>query len=93
MTSQANKTFKLKPAIKHEVERELWGRAAAHDARTVSEAFRAAIQSAQTVGLFEWLAADGAALDYIAMRIAPKFGDSSEVFAKRITGGKLWPPQ
>jgi len=37
------------------------------------EAFQAAIQSAQAAGYSDWLAADEAALDYIATRIAPKF--------------------
>lgn len=31
----------------------------------------------------DWLAADEAALDYIATRIAPKFGASAEVITKR----------
>jgi hypothetical protein len=30
--------------------------------------------------------------DHIAMRIAPKFGASAEVFAKRLRVEKLWPP-
>ena len=38
--------------------------------------FQAAIQSAQAAGYSDWLAADEAALDYIATRIAPKFGVS-----------------
>ena len=33
------------------------------------EAFQAAIQSAQAAGYSDWLAADEAALDYIATRI------------------------
>ena len=33
-----------------------------------------------------------AALDYIATRIAPKFGVSAEVIAKRLRAEKLWPP-
>lgn len=37
-----------------------------------------AIQSAQAAGYSDWLAADEAALDYIATRIAPKFGVSVE---------------
>ena len=56
------------------------------------EAFQAAIQSAQAAGYSDWLAADEAALDYIATRIAPKFGVSSEVIAKRLRAEKLWPP-
>ena len=56
------------------------------------EAFQAAIQSAQAAGYSDWLAADEAALDYIATRIAPKFGVSSEVIAKRLRVEKLWPP-
>ena len=38
------------------------------------------------------LAADEVALDYIATRIAPKFGVSAEVIAKRLRVEKLWPP-
>jgi hypothetical protein len=38
------------------------------------------------------LAAGEAALDYIATRIAPKFGVSAEVIAKRLRVEKLWPP-
>ncbi len=56
------------------------------------EAFQAAIQSAQAAGYSEWLAADEAALDYIATRIAPMFGVSVEVIAKRLLVEKLWPP-
>jgi IrrE N-terminal-like domain len=56
------------------------------------EAFQAAIQSAQAAGYSDWLAADEAALDYIATRIAPKFGVSVEVIAKRLRVEKLWPP-
>jgi hypothetical protein len=37
------------------------------------------------------LSADEAALDYIATRIAPKFGVSAEVIAKRLRAEKLWP--
>jgi hypothetical protein len=33
-----------------------------------------------------------AALDYIATRIAPKFGVSVEVIAKRLRVETLWPP-
>ena len=57
------------------------------------EAFQAAIQSAQAAGYSDWLAADEAALDYIATRIAPKFGVSVEVIAKRLRVEKLWPPK
>jgi hypothetical protein len=32
------------------------------------------------------------ALDYFATRIAPKFGVSAEVIAKRLRVEKLWPP-
>jgi uncharacterized protein DUF955 len=56
------------------------------------EAFQAAIQSAQAAGYSDWLAADEAALDYIATRIAPRFGVSVEVVAKRLRVEKLWPP-
>jgi hypothetical protein len=59
---------------------------------TRSEAFQAAIQSAQAAGYSNWLAADEAALDHIATRIAPKFGVSAEVIAKRLRAEKLWPP-
>ena len=55
-------------------------------------AFQAAIQSARAAGYSDWLAADEAALDYIATRIAPKFGVSAEVIAKRLRVEKLWPP-
>lgn len=41
----------------------------------------------------DWLAADEAALDYIATRIAPKFGVSMEVIAGRLPAEKLWLPQ
>jgi hypothetical protein len=51
-----------------------------------------AIQSAQAAGYSDWLAADEAALDYIATRIAPKFGVSAKVIAKRLRVEKLWPP-
>lgn len=57
------------------------------------EAFQTAIQTAQAAGYTDWLAADEAALDYIATRIAPKFGVSSEVIAKRLRVEKLWPPK
>lgn len=56
------------------------------------EAFRGALQTAETAGYADWLAADEAALDYIATRIAPKFGVSAEVIAKRLRVEKLWPP-
>ena len=55
-------------------------------------AFQTAIQTAQAAGYSDWLAADEAALDYIATRIAPKFGVSTEVIAKRLRVEKLWPP-
>jgi hypothetical protein len=42
------------------------------------EAFQAAIQSAQAAGYSDWLAADEAALDYIATRIAPKLLTTDE---------------
>lgn len=58
----------------------------------LGEAFQAAIQSARAAGYSDWLAADEAALDYIATRIAPKFGVSAEVIAKRLRVEKLWPP-
>ena len=55
--------------------------------------FDTAIQTAQAAGYGNWLAADEAALDYIATRIAPKFGVSVEVLARRVRAEKLWPPQ
>jgi hypothetical protein len=58
-----------------------------------AEAFQAAIQSAQAAGYSERLAADEAALDYIATRIAPKSGISAEIIAKRLRAEKLWPPK
>jgi hypothetical protein len=57
-----------------------------------AEPFQAAIQSAPAAGCSDWLAADEAAPDYIATRIAPKFGVSVEVVAKRLRVEKLWPP-
>jgi hypothetical protein len=56
------------------------------------EAFHAAIQTAKAAGYSNWLSPDEAALDYIATRIAPKFGVSAEVIAKRLRVEKLWPP-
>jgi len=49
-------------------------------------------QFSQAGGYSDWLAADEAALDYIATRIAPKFGVSVEVIAKRLRAVKLRPP-
>ena len=43
-----------------------------------------ATRTTHAAGRADWLAADEAALDYIATRIAPKFGVSSEVIAKRL---------
>jgi hypothetical protein len=57
------------------------------------EAFDATVQAAQTAGYADWLAADEAALDYLATCIAPKFGVSAEVIAKRLRSEKLWPPK
>ena len=57
------------------------------------EAFQAAIQSAQAAGYSDWLAAGEAALDYMATRIAPKFGVSVEVIAKRLRAEEIWPPE
>jgi hypothetical protein len=62
------------------------------EADTLREAFQHAIQTAQAAGYTDWLAADETALDYIATRIAPKFGVSAEVVAKRLRVEKLWPP-
>ena len=56
------------------------------------EAFQQAIQTAQAAGYKDWLSADEAALDYIAGRIALKFGVSAEVISKRLRAEKLWPP-
>ncbi len=56
------------------------------------EAFQTAVQTAQAAGYADWLAADEAALDYMATRIAPKFGVSTEVIAKRLRAEELWPP-
>jgi len=56
------------------------------------EAVQTAVQTAQAAGYADWLAADEAALDYLAARIAPKFGVSVEVIAKRLRAEKLWPP-
>jgi Zn-dependent peptidase ImmA (M78 family) len=57
------------------------------------EAFQTVDQSAHAAGDSDWLAADEAALDYIAARIAPKFGVSAEVIARRLRVEKLWPPE
>ena len=48
--------------------------------------------TARAVGYSDWLAADEAALDYIATRIAPEFGVSVEVIAKRLRAEILSPP-
>jgi hypothetical protein len=40
----------------------------------------------------DWLAAAEAALDCFATRIAPKFGVSMDVIAKRGHSEKIWPP-
>jgi hypothetical protein len=56
-------------------------------------AFENAVQSARTAGYADWLAADEAALDYIATRVASTFGVSAEVMAKRLRVEKLWPPE
>lgn len=57
------------------------------------EAFQSAIESAQAAGYSDWLAADEAAIDYIATRVASKFGVSADVIARRMRVEKLWPPQ
>jgi hypothetical protein len=57
------------------------------------ETFQAAIQSAPAAGYSDWLAAGEAALDYIAMRIATRFGVSAAVIAIRLRAEKLWPPR
>jgi len=61
-------------------------------ADALREQFQSAIQTAEAAGYSDWLAADEAALDYIATRIATKFGVSAEVIAKRLRSEKLWPP-
>jgi hypothetical protein len=48
--------------------------------------------TSKTECVVNWLAAGEAALDHIATRIAPKFGVSAEVIAKRSRVEKLWPP-
>ena len=58
----------------------------------LQKAFQNAVQTAQAAGYSDWLAADETALDYIATRVAPKFGVSAEVIAKRLRVEKLWPP-
>ena len=60
--------------------------------KPLHEAFQAAIQSAQAAGYSDWLAADEAALDYMATRIAPEFGVSAEAIGKRLRVERLWPP-
>jgi len=55
------------------------------------QAFQSAIKSAQAAGYSDWQAADEAALDYIATRIAPKFGVSAEVIAKPCQRFNLMP--
>lgn len=55
------------------------------------EAVQTSVQAAQAAGYADWLAADEAALDYLATCIAPKFGVSVEVIAKRLRAEKLWP--
>ena len=53
---------------------------------------QATIQFAQAAGYSDWLADDEAALNYLATRVAPKFGVSVEVIAKRLRVDELWPP-
>jgi hypothetical protein len=50
------------------------------------------INPMQTDGVLVRPVADEAALNSIATRIAPKFGASAEVIAKRLRVKKLWPP-
>jgi hypothetical protein len=57
------------------------------------EAFEGATETAKAAGYSDWLAADEVALDYIATRLAPRFGVSTEVIAKRLRVEKLWPPR
>ena len=49
-------------------------------------------QSAQAAGYSDLLAANEAALNFSATRIAPKFGVSAEVIAKRLRMETLWTP-
>lgn len=58
----------------------------------LSEYFQSAIRTAEAAGYSNWQAGDEVAIDYIATRIAPKFGVSAEVIAKRLRMEKLWPP-
>ncbi len=59
----------------------------------LADTFGKAVATAKSAGFAERLAAEEAALDYIATRIAPKFGVSAEVINKRLRGEKLWPPE
>jgi hypothetical protein len=63
--------------------RQIWMRVPPEPLR---EAFQAAIQSAQAAGYSDWLATDETALDYIATRIAPKFGGSD---CQTVARGKI----
>ncbi|MGD0539073.1 MAG: hypothetical protein ABSC03_15670 [Verrucomicrobiota bacterium] len=47
-------------------------------------------QTAQTAGYADWPAADEAAADYIATRVAPEFGVSAEVIARRLRAEKIY---
>lgn len=59
----------------------------------LQQAYRTAVETAESAGYTNWLAGDETAIDYIATRIAPQFGVSAEVIAKRIRIEKLWPPK
>lgn len=59
--------------------------------RKLRQAFQFAIESEQAAGYSDWLAADKAALNQIATRIALKFSVLAEVIAKRLRVEKLWP--
>jgi hypothetical protein len=59
----------------------------------LGDAFDSAIRSAQEAGYTDWLAADEVALGYVSTRIAPRFGVSADVVAKRLRVEKIWPPR
>jgi hypothetical protein len=50
------------------------------------------INQMQADGVLARPVASEVALNYIATRIAPKFGVPAEVIAKRLRVEKLWPP-
>ena len=87
MTSQANKPFELRRAIKREVDRDFCGQVTARADRTVARS----LSSHDPIRASRRLLRP-AGLDYIATRIAPKFCVSSEVIARRLRVETLWPP-